>query len=146
MRYAIDIMDESIKKEIISELISLGHVVIDCSDKDSMSLGENLYKKVLLSNSIKPTYFIRFKEDLGDKDKIEFYGDESVLTNILSLDLEEIVNNLKLEQICIKSGKELYLIKNLYAICIIVRLVTKESCIKKDFISSILKNLIKSLK
>ncbi|MGL5245684.1 MAG: hypothetical protein ACRC7R_10960, partial [Sarcina sp.] len=71
MRYAIDIMDEILKREIIEDLISLGHLVIDCSDENSVSLGESLYRKVLVSNNTRTGYFIRFKEELGDEEKIE---------------------------------------------------------------------------
>lgn len=142
MKYAIDIDDESIKQQLMDTLSKDGHTVVDCLQEKNLEVIESHQRKVVLSNSTKAQVFLRFIEVNGDHDKLELFGDEEILSSMMSLDLEKIIDDLQLEQLCFKNGKELYLIKNLESLCIIVRLTTKKN-IERNKIFEMLYTLIK---
>lgn len=142
MKYAIDIDDESIKQQLMDALVKDGHTVVDCLQEKNLEIIESHQRKVILSNSTKAQVFLRFIQVEGDHDKLELFGDEEILASMMSIDLEGIVDDLELEQICFKNGKELYLIKNLDSLCIIVRLTTSNGKEKKK-ISKMLYTLVK---
>lgn len=141
MKYAIDIDDELIKQQLMDSLMKDGHTVVDCLQEKDLEVIQSHQRKVILSNSYRAQVFLRFIKEEGNNDKLEFFGDEDILASMMSLDLEEIISELQLEQICFKNGKELYLIKNLESLCIIVRLTTTKQ-IDPQRISEILYALI----
>lgn len=125
MKFAIDIDDDIIKRKLIEELSSNGNLVIDCKQEENLNVLESHHRKVMLTNTNNAEIFFRFIEEKGDIDKVELFGDEDILSKIMSLDFESIADDLELEQISLKNGRELYLIKNMECTSVIIRLISK---------------------
>lgn len=145
MKYAVDIEDSYIREFIIKKLKEDGEMIVDCLT-DDCCLGESFFKKVLLSNNTKVDLFIRITKDFGKEKKIEILGDNQILRRVVSIYLEDMVEYLALSQICIKSGSELYLVKNLESLCLIINITELESSyIDKDKLNSVLYKIIKEV-
>lgn len=99
-----------------------GNFTIDCLNEEGCCLGGIFLKKVLLSNLTKSDLFVRITFDVDYEKKIELYGDENILRKVVSLNLEDMIEYLRLGQICIKSGSGLYLVKNLESLCLIINI------------------------
>lgn len=143
MKYSLDINDSYLRNILIKKLKDEGNIVIDCFNEEGC-LGENYFKKVLLSNSTKADIFIRIRKDIGEEKKIEILGDDLVLRRVVSLNLEDIVDYMGLSQMSIKSGKGLYLVKNLESLCLIINISdTENKEINKEKLVSSLYKIIK---
>ncbi|HAT4199418.1 TPA: hypothetical protein K8L94_002055, partial [Clostridium perfringens] len=118
MKYALDINDFYLRKVLIEKLKKAGNLTIDCFNEECC-LGESFFKKVLLSNNAKADIFIRITKSIGEDKRIEILGDDQILRRVVSLNLEDIVYYIGLSHISIKSGKGLYLVKNLNSLCLI---------------------------
>lgn len=126
MKYALDIKDSDIRDFLMKRLREDGHLTIDCLNEECC-LGESFFKKVLLSNSTKSDLFVRITFDIDYEKKIELWGDENILRKVVALNLEDMIEYLKLGQICIKSGSGLYLVKNLESLCLIMNISDDEN-------------------
>lgn len=145
MKYALDINNSYLREVIIKKLKEDGNLTIDCFNEECC-LGESFFKKVLLSNTTKSDMFIRITKEVGEDKKIEVLGDDQILRRIVSLNLEDMVDYLGLSQICIKSGKGLYLVKNLESLCLIINISDLEvEGIKREKLADALYRIIKEV-
>ena len=140
MKYALDINDSYLRKVLIKKLKEEGDLTIDCF------LGESFFKKVLLSNNTKADIFIRITKSIGEDKRIEILGDDQILRRVVSLNLEDMVDYIGLSQISIKSGKGLYLVKNLDSLCLIINISdTEVDSINKEKLADALYKIIKEV-
>ncbi|HHD2754085.1 TPA: hypothetical protein ACOTG0_002930 [Clostridium perfringens] len=145
MKYALDINDSYLREFLIKKLKEDGNLTIDCFNEEGC-LGESFFKKVLLSNTTKADIFVRITKELGNEKKIEILGDNQILRRVVSLTLEDMVNYLELAQICIKSGKGLYLVKNLESLCLIINISDEEfKNIDQEKLKDVLYRIIKEV-
>ncbi|EGT3616626.1 hypothetical protein FHH43_10335 [Clostridium perfringens] len=145
MKYALDINDSYLREALIRKLKEDGNLTIDCFN-DECCLGESFFKKVLLSNTTKADIFIRITRELGKEKKVEILGDDEILRRVVSLNLEDVVDSLGLTQICIKSGKGLYLVKNLESLCLIIKISDGQlENINQERLKDILYKIIKEV-
>ena len=139
MKYALDINDSYLRKVLIKKLKEEGDLTIDCFNEECC-LGESFFKKVLLSNNTKADIFIRITKS------IEILGDNQILRRVVSLNLEDMVDYIGLSQISIKSGKGLYLVKNLDSLCLIINISDTEiDSINKEKLADALYKIIKEV-
>lgn len=111
-----------------------------------MLLRRKFFKKVLLSNNTKADIFIRITKSIGEDKRIEILGDDQILRRVVSLNLEDMVDYIGLSQISIKSGKGLYLVKNLDSLCLIINISDTEiDSINKEKLADALYKIIKEV-
>ncbi|HAT4246225.1 TPA: hypothetical protein I9059_001389 [Clostridium perfringens] len=146
MKYALDINDSYLRKVLIKKLKEEGDLTIDCFNEECC-LGESFFKKVLLSNNTKADIFIRITKSIGEDKRIEILGDDQILRRVVSLNLEDMVDYIGLSQISIKSGKGLYLVKNLDSLCLIINISdTEVDSINKEKLADALYKIIKEVR
>lgn len=126
MKYAIDIENDEVKQKVIEILQDAGNSIVDCMQDKNLNIGESHYKKVLLTNIVKPEIFLRFIYVKGNDDRLEIFSDEKILSKIMFFDFETLLETLNLNQLFMKNGKELYLIKNIECSSIIIRLTANK--------------------
>lgn len=152
MKYGIDsekglyeegnIYGDYIKEYIIKSLREMGHTVIDCGIKEGKNPGENLFNKVIISNSNSIDLFISIKVIPHGENRAVIYIKNSDVGNIQ----EKFAENLKeldIFSIDVKEGDFFYLLKNIKATAMILELYLDEGNYNKinDISNKILHSL-----
>lgn len=141
MKLGIDINNSEITIDVVEKLKNEGHYVIDMSVVNSKNIGDRLHKKVILANSSKIDFYINLSMD-NVVSLVEIYYKESENTKkFCSLFIDRLVD-YEVEEKGLKCGEELYLIKNILAPTVVIKIGELKDKVKASFIAE---NIVYSL-
>ncbi|MCF0149375.1 MAG: hypothetical protein HUJ77_13390 [Clostridium sp.] len=144
MKYGIDINSEKILSFISEKLKERGHFIIDLTDYNNVNNGKSLLKKVIIANVTNIEFYlsIDFKEDASFP--TIFYADNS--TKIIANEVMELLED-SFENISCKSGKHLYLIKNINTPVVYISFSIKDrELVESILITNKLINILENIK
>lgn len=124
MKYGIDINNERILSAVSEKLRDRGNLIVDFTERENINTGRKLLKKVLIANITNIDFYfaIDFKDEISF---CEIFYNEDKCSKVF---VEKLINTLsdKFQNIICKSGKHLYLIKNVEAPVVYVRIPLKD--------------------
>ncbi|MDV4152672.1 hypothetical protein R0131_17730 [Clostridium sp. AL.422] len=144
MKYGIDINSEKISSFITDKLKSKGNFIVNFNEKNSISTGRTLLKKVLIAYITKIDFYfaIDFKENIVAS---EIFYSECDCSILIGRKLLNIFDDILQEVICEK-GEHLYLIKNIDAPVVYIRIPLEEKEKLEEFVINKIITLLESIK
>lgn len=146
MKYGLDVNDKNILDEIINYIKESGDFMVNLSDEDvdynkNINYGKILRKKVLKSNVTNIDFYFKIEF----LDKIEgiyiYYSHNEKIEGVINSSIGKLIKGPVLIEK--KKGENLYLLKNINAIGIVLKI--SEKLIEKVEIITI-KEILKDLK
>lgn len=138
MKVGIDIDNLDISRAVINELKNEGYYVVNMSLDKGEPIGEEVFKKAILANSAKLDFFLLIKTQ-SNQDNINVYYKNNTLSKYFSIKFIKSLKQFGTNNLIMYRGEEFYLIKNIKAPTVIIKLNTDNKKIQKDkLIKSIL--------
>lgn len=144
MKYGIDINSERILSFITKKLKERGNFVVDFTERKNINTGRILLKKVLIANITNLDFYfaIDFKNEISF---CEIFYNEDNCSKILGERLTNILNDTFQNVVC-KNGEHLYLIKNIGAPVLYMRIPRQDEEKMEDLLITRLTNILDSIK
>lgn len=138
MKVGIDIDKLHISRAVIDELKNEGYYVVNMTLDKNEPVGEEVFKKTILANSAKLDFFLLIKTDSSQKG-INVYYKNNILSKNFSVEFINSLKRLGFDNLNIFEGEEFYLIQNVKAPTVIVKINILNKKIQEDeLIKSIL--------
>lgn len=138
MKVGIDIDNVDISRAVINELKNEGYYVVNMSLDKCEPIGQEVFKKAILANSAKLDFFLLIKTQ-SNQNNIHVYYKNNTLSKYFSIKFIKLLNKFGINNLRINKGEEFYLIKNINAPTVIIKLNIDNKKIQKDeLIKSIL--------
>lgn len=139
MKYGIDINNERIFNDISEGLKNKGNFIVDLTE-NRITTGRTLLKKVLIANVTNIDFYfaIDFKNEIS---RCEIFYDEYSASKVCAEKLTNILSR-KFPNISCEKGEYLYLVKNINAAVLYIRLPAGD---EDKFEKMVLENLINIL-
>lgn len=138
MKVGIDIDKLHISRAVIDELKNEGYYVVNMTLDKNEPVGEEVFKKTILANSAKLDFFLLIKTDSSQKG-INVYYKNNILSKNFSVEFINSLKGLGFDNLNIFEGEEFYLIQNVKAPTVIVKVNILNKKIQEDeLIKSIL--------
>lgn len=138
MKVGIDIDKLHISRAVINELKNEGYYVVNMTLDKNEPVGEEVFKKTILANSAKLDFFLLIKTDSSQKG-INIYYKNNILSKNFSVEFINSLKGLGFDNLNIFEGEEFYLIQNVKAPTVIVKINILNKKIQEDeLIKSIL--------
>lgn len=138
MKVGIDIDKLHISRAVINELKNEGYYVVNMTLDKNEPVGEEVFKKTILANSAKLDFFLLIKTDSSQKG-INVYYKNNILSKNFSVEFINSLKRLGFDNLNIFEGEEFYLIQNVKAPTVIVKINILNKKIQEDeLIKSIL--------
>ncbi|WP_024613552.1 N-acetylmuramoyl-L-alanine amidase [Clostridium sp. Ade.TY] len=138
MKVGIDIDKLHISRAVIDELKNEGYYVVNMTLDKNEPVGEEVFKKTILANSAKLDFFLLIKTDSSQKG-INVYYKNNILSKNFSVEFINSLKGLGFDNLNIFEGEEFYLIQNVKAPTVIVKINILNKKIQEDeLIKSIL--------
>lgn len=146
MKYGLDVNNKNILDEIINYIKDSGDFMVNLSEEDvdynkNINYGKILRKKVLKSNVTNIDFY--FKIEFVDKIQgiYIYYSPNKKIEEVINSNIEKLMNDRVLIER--KEGENLYLLKNINALGIVLKI--PEKLIEKVEITTI-KQILKDLR
>ncbi|GAB6167640.1 hypothetical protein JCM1393_01000 [Clostridium carnis] len=141
MKYGIDINNLNVLKAISERMKDSGHYIVDFSQEASSNKGQLVFRKTLLANITNVDFYLcmEFEDKLLE---YEIFYDDNNLSKICSEKIKKLLS-LKNEKIIYDVGTHLYLVKNINAPTLYIRIPKEDiGLIEERYIDSIVDILI----
>lgn len=146
MKYGLDVNNKKILDEIINYIKDSGDFMVNLSDEDvdynkNINYGKVLRKKALKSNVTNIDFYFKIEFVDKIKDIYIYYSPNKKIEEVINSNIEKLMTDRVLIER--KEGENLYLLKNINALGIVLKI--PEKLIEKVEITTI-KEILKDLR
>lgn len=146
MKYGLDVNNKNILDEIINYIKDSGDFMVNLSEEDvdynkNINYGKVLRKKVLKSNVTNIDFYFKIEFVDKIKDIYIYYSPNKKIEEVINSNIEKLMTDRVLIER--KEGENLYLLKNINALGIVLKI--PEKLIEKVEITTI-KEILKDLR